>query len=308
MVYKVMRPVVEKACALVMAALFALPSSADDKGRLLLSISKAIHVSGAQVGVAVVIDGRDTLSVNDYVRYPLMSVFKFHQALAVADYLKRHGMGMGEMVHVEASDMRKDTYSPLRDKYPAGNFDMSVGELLGYTLQLSDNNAADLLFRRFVSVGETDSYVRSLGVGEFKIAHDEAAMHEDIRRCYDNWTTPLAAANLLERFVTELAPGDERFGFIRQKMLECTTRADRLAAPLAGKNVVLGHKTGTGDRNADGNIIGVNDIGFVSLPNGHRYTIAVFVKDAALEQSEASVIIAEISALVYAYVSSSVTE
>ena len=268
---------------------------------MLLSMSKAIYVSGAQVGVAVVIDGKDTLSVNNYVRYPLMSVFKFHQALAVADYLKRHGMGMDEMVHVEPADLRKGTYSPLRDKYPAGNFDMSVGELLGYTLQQSDNNAADLLFNRFVSVGETDRFVRSLGVEDFKIAHDEAAMHEDIRRCYDNWTTPIAAVKLIERFVTELAPGDERFEFIRQKMVECTTGADRLAAPLAGKDVIFGHKTGTGDRNAEGKITGVNDIGFVSLPNGHRYTIAVLVKDAAKSQADASAIIAEISGLVYNY-------
>ncbi len=296
------------ACALVVAVLFALPSSASDKGRLLLSMSKAIYVSGAQVGVAVVIDGKDTLSVNNYVRYPLMSVFKFHQALAVADYLKRQGLGMGEIVHVGAGDLRKDTYSPLRDKYPAGNFDMSVGELLGYTLQLSDNNAADLLFRRFVSVVETDCYIRSLGIGDFKIAHDEAAMHEDIRRCYDNWTTPLAAVKLLERFVTELAPGDERFGAIFKKMVECTTGADRLAAPLAGKNVIFGHKTGTGDRNAEGKIIGVNDIGFVSLPNGHRYTVAVLVKDAAMSQVDASAIIAEISGLVYNYANSLASE
>lgn len=48
----------------------------------------------AQVGVAVIIDHKDTVCVNNSADYPLMSVFKFHQAIAVADQLHRRGMSM----------------------------------------------------------------------------------------------------------------------------------------------------------------------------------------------------------------------
>lgn len=41
----------------------------------------------AKVGVAVVFEGRETFTYNNPHHYPLMSVFKFHQALAVMDYL-----------------------------------------------------------------------------------------------------------------------------------------------------------------------------------------------------------------------------
>ena len=63
-------------------------------------------------------------------------------------------------------------------------------------------------------------------------------------------------------------------------MVECQTGQDRLVAPLLDKKVTVGHKTGTGDLNAKGQQIGCNDIGFVLLPGGRTYSIAVFVKDS----------------------------
>ena len=59
-------------------------------------------------------------------------------------------------------------------------------------------------------------------------------------------------------------------------MVECQTGQDRLVAPLLDKKVTVGHKTGTGDLNAKGQQIGCNDIGFVLLPDGRTYSIAVF--------------------------------
>ena len=43
-------------------------------------------------------------------------------------------------------------------------------------------------------------------------------------------------------------------------------------------------------------------IGFVLLPNGHAYSIAVFVKDSAESSLKNSKIIADISRIVYKYV------
>jgi len=43
----------------------------------------------AEVGVAIIADGKDTVTVENNRRYPLMSVFKLHQALAVGDYCKK---------------------------------------------------------------------------------------------------------------------------------------------------------------------------------------------------------------------------
>ena len=127
-------------------------------------------------------------------------------------------------------------------------------------------------------------------------------MHQDESLCYQNWTTPLAAARLLEIFRKEALFPQEYKDFIYQTMVECQTGQDRLVAPLLDKGITVGHKTGTGDFNAKGQQIGCNDIGFVLLPNGHAYSIAVFVKDSAESSLENSKIIADISRIVYKYV------
>lgn len=255
----------------------------------------------AHTGVAVIVNGRDTLTVNNDARYPLLSVFKFHQALAVADYLQREQLPLNTSIHLEKADLPTGTYSPLRDKYPDGNIDLPVADLLVYTLQQSDNNACDVLFNRTVGVAETDAYIRSLGLRDFAIAATEADMHRDEQQCYRNWSTPLEAAKLLEIFITRPLLAEPYHSFIRQAMVSCETGQDRLAKPLHGTEAVIGHKTGTGDRNAKGAWIGINDIGFVFLPDGQRYTIAVFVKDAQERASESAEIIATVSRMVYRY-------
>ena len=50
-------------------------------------LKEAIKGKKAEIGIAVIIDGKDTITVNNDIHYPLMSVFKFHQALALADYM-----------------------------------------------------------------------------------------------------------------------------------------------------------------------------------------------------------------------------
>lgn len=262
-------------------------------------IERLAQEKRAEIGVAVIIDGKDTVTCNNDHRYPMMSVFKFHQALAVADYLQRNGGSLDATIHIDQSDLRPDTYSPLRERFPEGNIDLTIRELLTYTLQQSDNNACDILFARIMTPKETDRTIRSWGINDFAISADENEMHRDLTTCYDNWSTPLAAAELLERFITGRTIGKPYAGFIRRTMEECTTGEKRLAAPLIGQTVLFGHKTGTGDRNEQGEFIGINDIGFVSLRNGHRYVIAVFVKDSQESYADTEKIIADISAIVF---------
>lgn len=267
-----------------------------------VQLRQAIEGKKAEIGIAVIIDGKDTVTVNNDIHYPLMSVFKFHQALALADFMGRQKQPLNTRLAISKCDLKQNTYSPLRDKYPGGGIEMSVAELLEYTLQLSDNNACDILFRYQGGTEAVDNYIHSLGITDCAITATEDEMHQDISRCYQNWSTPLAAAELLELFRKKTLFADEYKEFIYQTMVECETGKDRLVAPLQNKGITIGHKTGTGDRNARGQQIGCNDIGFVLLPDGHSYSIAVFVKDSEESDSDNSKIIAEISRIVYEYV------
>ena len=265
-------------------------------------LKEAIKGKKAEIGIAVIIDGKDTVTVNNDIHYPLMSVFKFHQALALADYMGKQKQSLETRLPIKKSDLKPDTYSPLRDKYPQGEIEMSIADLLKYTLQQSDNNACDILFDYQGGPDAVNKYIHSLGIRECAIAGTETAMHEDLNLCYENWTTPLAAAELVEIFRKKPLFPNVYTDIIFQTMVECQTGQDRLVAPLLDKKVTVGHKTGTGDLNAKGQQIGCNDIGFVLLPGGRTYSIAVFVKNSEENNQANSKIIANISRIVYEYI------
>ena len=292
-------------------------------GHLKSEIRRIIRGADADVGVAVISDdlcgkgGTDIIRINDRRRYPLMSVMKMHQALHVTDSLSMAGLPLGTLVTVTAEDLKKDTYSPLRDSLLSATDSsvsrISVSTLLKYTLQLSDNNACDILFRHFGGPSATDTYIRSLGLEDFSIQVTEDQMHQDMKLCSDNWSRPSSAAWLLWMMSSaESSDGptgssyrklsENRYlDFVLQTMISCTTGQDRLAAPLLGTEAVIGHKTGTGDADSRGRITGLNDIGIVTLPDGKRYAVAVLIKDSGESPGATAQIIADISEAVYRY-------
>lgn len=253
----------------------------------------------AEVGIAAIIDHADTVLVNNGAEYPLMSVFKLHQTLFVLDRLQAGGRSLDEPIRIRRRELLPDTHSPLRDRFPEGDVTLPVRELLRYTMQQSDNNACDVLFRRFGGPRAVERYWRRRGLRTLRIRHNEARMHRNPACCYANRTSPLEAVRLLEQLLSDAR--NPQLTELFALMERCETGRDRLAAPLFGTQAVIGHKTGTGDRNAAGCLIGVNDIGYVRLPNGRVYTIAVFVKDAEGSIEEAAAVIAEISARIFRY-------
>jgi len=271
------------------------------KGELASAVGEVIKGRKAQIGVAVILNSQDTVLVNNACRYPMMSVFKLHQALAVVDSLQRNHLSLETEVLVKKEELKPDTYSPLRDRYPEGGVSLSVGELLKYTLQQSDNNACDILFARFGGPESTDRYIHSLGIEDFSIVATEDDMHRDLKLCYDNWSTPLATALLLEKlFTQDLFIGSYQT-FLKQTLVECRTGRDRLAKALVDTGAVIGHKTGTGDCNEKGQLIGMNDVGFISLPDGRYYVLVVFVKDSEESAAVTTQCIADVSEVVYRY-------
>lgn len=285
----------------VLAGACTLKKPANTVEPLKTTIRHIIHDKKATVGVAVIVNGKDTLTLNNTEKYPMLSVYKFHQALAVCAYLQKRNIPLSASLFLDKKFFKSGTYSPLRDKYPQGNLELPLSELLTYTMQLSDNIACDILFDYIGGVPVVDEYIHSLGIKEVSITSTEDEMHQELDRCYDNWTTPMEAVKLLELFATQASLKNEYTDFLKHLMTTCKTGKDRLPAPLPENKVIVGHKTGTSDKNAQGAYIGTNDIGFVILPGGTRYTIAVFVKDSKENSKTNARIISDISAAVYHY-------
>lgn len=259
------------------------------------------------VGVAFVSEG-DTVTVNNGVHYPMMSVFKMHEALAVANTLERSGISLDTILSINRVDLDLDldTWSPMLKEYTAERFTVPVSKLLEYAVTRSDNNASNLLFRHIVSPTETDAYIRSIAKDTtFRIQYSEAEMKADHALSYCNYTSPLSAALLIKQVMDEPVVGKNYQHSIRQYLSTVTTGQDRLGSVTEGSDVMLfAHKTGSGYRNEAGELIAHNDVGYFRLRDGRSYALAVLIRDFAGTEAEASAIIADISRRVYRHVAS----
>lgn len=253
-----------------------------------------------EIGVAVIFDSADTVAVNDVAKYPMMSVFKLHQAVALCADFYRRGVSPDTVLTIRRYELDPDTWSPMLREHTEKEFALPVRELMRYTLTQSDNNASNLMFRRLLGVGATDRFIATLIPREsFRIAWTEADMKADHRKAYVNATSPRGAAALIDRLFTDSLMGADLQRFLQNTLSECRTGTDRIAAPLLDKQgVTVAHKTGSGY--SEGGVLAAqNDVAYVTLPDGHHYALAVFVKDFRGSEAEASAAIARISQTVY---------
>lgn len=257
-----------------------------------------VRTRDAKIGIAVITDRHDTICVNNEHPYPMNSVMKLYQAMAVVDMMQQRGHKVDSVFTFDRDEMDEKTYSPMRDTFQKRKTETSVAELLKYSLQQSDNNACDMLFRHVVGVHDTDKYIRRLGFKDFAIAASEADMHADTTRVHTNWSYPLTAAMLINRLFTERLYNAEYQHFLIKTLNECSTGVNRLAKPLLTSGATIGHKTGTGFTSPEGYPQGINDVGFVRLPDGRSYSVAVFVETSRYDMEQTEQMIADISGIV----------
>lgn len=269
--------------------------------QLMDDLKSIISGKKATVGVAIIFNGSELMTINNQYRYPMMSVYKFHQALAVLDYVAKNDQTLNTELFVKKSELRPDTHSPLRDNYPAGDFMITIGDLLRYSISQSDNIACDILFKHIGGPNVVHKYVEGLGVKDVSIELTEKEMEESDMNQYQNWCKPSSAVLLMETFLqNDLFPRPYKL-FLERALIETVTGPDKLKGLLPNKQVMIGHKTGSSNRNEFGVKIADNDLGFVLLPNGAHYSIAVFIMNSRETDEKNAAITAQISKTVYDY-------
>lgn len=261
-------------------------------------IQKIIQGKDATVGVALIVDGKDTLTINNNFRYPTQSVYKFHLALAVLDYLNKNNLTLDHQLYVKKGDLLPNTHSPLRDDYPQGEMYLSVADIIRYTVSKSDNNGCDILFRLVGGTAVVDRYIRGLGLSEFAIAATEEEMHGPWEVQYTNWSTPYTAAQALEIFRTQDILPQPFHDFLWDTLAGTITGGNKIKA-LLPEGTFVAHKTGSSFRNAEGLKAAENDIAIIQLPDGRYYSLVVFVADSMESNDVNCGIIAQISKVVY---------
>jgi len=251
-----------------------------------------------QVSVACSLPGTAlNCDVNAEAHPPMQSVFKLPLAIAVLHRVELGKFTLDQPVRFLASDrILPRVYSPLQAKYPEGNVDVPLRELLRLTVSLSDNVAADILLRQLGGPNALGAYVAGLGIDGFHIEDGEAGLHASISAQYRNWFEPESAVKLLRR-VSDNSPLTPEHTALLLGWMTPEKRTTRLEADLPD-GVRVAHKSGTSDVDA-GLAHATNDIGLMLLPDGRRLAIAVFVRDSRADDAMRDKVIARIGRAVY---------
>jgi beta-lactamase class A len=228
---------------------------------------------------------------------PMQSVFKLPLAIAVLHLVEQEKFTLDQAVHFEPGDrILPHVYSPLQDKYPEGNVDVPLRELLRLSVSLSDNVAADILLRLADGPEKVDAYIASLGVRGFHLRDGEKKLHEEVAAQYRNWFEPAGAVELLRK-ISDESPLTAENTKLLMGWMTASMRSKRLEGALP-EGTRVAHKSGTSDVEK-GVAYATNDIGLITLPDGRQLAIAVFVTDARADEATREGVIARIGRAAY---------
>ena len=239
---------------------------------------------------------------NGEKKLPMLSVFKFHIALAVLNKVDQGKLKLDQPIFIKKADLLENTWSPIREKYPDGNIEMPLSELIKYTVAKSDNNGCDLLLRLIGGTETVQKFINNKGIKNFTIKADEAQMHKGYEFMYWNTTTTNDSNLLLMNFFDGKVLSKNSTSFLMKTMIETTTGTTKIVAQLP-KGTPVAHKTGSSGKDEKGLTIAENDIGIITLPNGKHYAISVFVSDSMETEETNTKMIADISKRVFDYFS-----
>lgn len=266
---------------------------------LLISLILAVAPSPAdlaapargQVGFAALdlTTGR-TLGLREGEPFPTQSVFKLPIAIEVLHQIDAKTLDLDRVIALDAADARHGPTGTMT--VPAKR---TVGELLEAMVTRSDNVATDKLLGLLGGPHVVDGRIKKLGVDGVTIHYSEKEMGTGQ---VDNTATPTAMVALLAKVArrqTGLTSASAQR--LEDLLVRVVTGPNRIKGGLPTGTPVA-HKTGMSDTR-DGKTDATNDVGLVTLPNGHRIAIAVFVHASPADLATRERVIAQLARLAY---------
>ena len=283
----------------ILFLLFSILSFAQ-KAELKKEISKITEGKKATVAVSVLgIDFPFQYNNNNAEKkLPMQSVFKYHIALAVLDLVDQGKLSLDQKVFIKKSELLPNTWSPIREKNPEGNFEMPISELIEYSVAMSDNVGCDVLLRLIGGPKVVNDYIVSKGVKNTQIVYNEELMQSAWKNQYENYTTMKSATKLLKDFYKGKILSEKSTEFLLGVMYRTSTGLNKIVEQLP-KSAKVAHKTGSSGKNDAGLTGAENDIAIITLPNGKTYAIAIFVSDSTESYDVTCKLISDISKVVF---------
>lgn len=270
------------------------------KSALEKKINSITEGKKATVGVSVLgFENNFKYTKNGDQKLPMLSVFKFHIACAALNLVDKGQLSLTQKVFINKTDLKEKTWSPFREKYPEGNIEITLDEVIDYTVSLSDNNLCDLLLNLIGGIKTVQHFMDSKGVKDFQIRYNEQEMHEKSwEALYENYTTTNSAVLVLKKFYDGKLLSKKSTDYLMQIMTGTKTGTNKIVEQLP-KNTPVAHKTGSSGKNDKGLTIAENDMGIITLPNGKHYAVAIFVNNSMETEAVNCKMVSDISKAVW---------
>jgi beta-lactamase class A len=247
--------------------------------------------AGGTVGFAALdLSSGRSLAWHENDAFPMQSVFKLPLAIELLREVDRKKIDLARVIALGPADARGGPTGTMA--VPAKK---TVGELLEAMLITSDNVATDKLLSLVGGPRAVDARVRALGIDHVTIRYAERELQTGK---VDNTATPAAMVALLVKIArreTGLSPASA--ALLDDVLLRVTTGQQRIKGALPPGTPVA-HKTGMSDTR-DGKTDATNDVGLITLPDGRRVAVAVFVHASPADVATRERTIARLARLAY---------
>ena len=271
------------------------------------------------------IGGEDVIAFHGDESFVMASTYKVAIATAVLDRVDRRELSLDQLVEV-TPDMMVVGETALAETFVHPGLQLSVANLIEVMITESDNTATDICMGLAGGPAAVTENLRRIGITDQRVDRLTAEILRDfyglpalatpkvVAEAYRNnpalatevgnrnldfekdprdHTTLLAMLQLLLAIDGGTAMSPESREFLLEVMSRTRTGVGRLKG-LLPRGTPVAHKTGT-----TGGV--ANDVGFITLPDGRRFAIAVFTNSSETSVSDRDRAVAEIARTMFDY-------
>ncbi len=293
---------------------------------LQLRLANAATESDGNVAITVMhLRTKERVSVHGNMRLPMMSVLKLPLAVVTLAEIDAGHWKMTTPIPIAPQEIVPDV-SPIAEAWNKGEKSPKLETLLRQMVQQSDNTAGDKLISLNGGGSKITAHLKKMGIKGIDVAEQEinifgrvhcagghgsgwtatrvseckeasptaqeAAAKQEIAAPPNGATTD-AMVDLLAALDSGKILSESSRKWLLFTLAGTATGAKRLKGLLPDGTPVA-HKTGTGETILGLNIA-TNDVGIVTLPNGDRFAIAVFIAGAHADPTVIEALIAKIA-------------
>jgi beta-lactamase class A len=249
-----------------------------------------------RIGVAALdTNSAATISWRGGERFAMCSTFKWFLAAAMLAGCERRRFALNQKLPFAAGDLRLP-HSPVSATH-IGEGGMRIAALCEAAVEISDNLAANTLFRAIGGPPALTAWLRHIGDFTTRLDRYEPALNENLPGDPRDTTTPEAMLATMRRLLLGAVLAPQSRSLLIGWMRNCKTGLERLRAGLPPAWIVA-DKTGTGT--GSGPTSAVNDLAIAWPPHRAPILITSYVSGSPASEARQIAAHAEIARIMSA--------